>query len=139
MTGSPKWSPDGRFIAFDSRAEGRANIYMVRPDGGQLRRVNTGVSDSSMPIWSIDGKWLYFAGNVDGADRIFKVPVEGGGATQITKGEGTSPRVSSDGRRIYYTKSVREVEIWSVSTGGGDERRLSGLPRCRSSSAGPGH
>jgi Tol biopolymer transport system component len=126
-TGSPKWSPDGRLIAFDSRAEGRANIYVVRPDGGELRRVSTGVSDSSVPTWSIDGKWLYFAGNVDGAERIFKIPVEGGGATQITKGLGTRPVVSSDGGRIYY-KSPGKAEIWSVSTGGGDERRLSGMP-----------
>jgi Tol biopolymer transport system component len=128
MTGSPEWSPDGGFIAFDSRVEGRSNIYLVRPDGAQLRRVITGVSDSSIPIWSIDGKWLYFAGKVDGADRIFKIPVEGGEATRITKGEGTNPRVSSDGRRIYYTRWLREFEIWSVSTEGGDERRLPGLP-----------
>ena len=128
MTGSPEWSPDGRFIAFDSRAEGLANIYVVRPDGAQLRRVSTGVTDSSMPVWSIDGKWLYFMGNVDGADRIFKVPMEGGAATRITTGEGMTLRVSSDGRRIYYTRSLREVEIWSVSTGGGDERRVPGLP-----------
>jgi dipeptidyl aminopeptidase/acylaminoacyl peptidase len=128
LTGSPQWSPDGRLIAFDSRAEGRSNIYMVRADGGQLRRVNTGVSDSSTPIWSIDRKWFIFAATVGGAERIFKIPVEGGAATQITTGEGRNPRVSSDGRRIYYHR-LREVGIWSVSTGGGDERHLSGLPR----------
>ena len=124
--GSPKWSPDGRFIAFDSRAEGRSSVYVIRSDGAQLRRVSTGVSDSSMPTWSIDGKWFYFTGNIDGVDRIFKIPVEGGVATQIVTGLG--PRESSDGRRIYYTKSLRDVGIWSVSTGGGDERRLGGLP-----------
>jgi WD40-like Beta Propeller Repeat len=101
---------------------------MVRADGGQLRRVNTGVSDSSTPIWSIDRQWLIFAATVGGAERIFKIPVEGGAATQITTGEGRTPRVSSDGRRIYYHR-LREVGIWSVSTGGGDERRLPGLPR----------
>jgi Tol biopolymer transport system component len=36
--------------------------------------------------------------------------------------------VSSDGRRIYYTKSGGEAEIWSVSPEGGDERRVSGFP-----------
>jgi Tol biopolymer transport system component len=128
ITGSPEWSPDGRFIAFDSRAEGLSNIYVVRPDGAQLRRVNTGVRDSSMPIWSIDGKWLYFLGNVDGADRIFKMPVGGGEATRITKGEAMNPQASPDGRRIYYNKSFREFGIWSVSTEGGDERPLPGLP-----------
>ncbi len=128
VTGSPEWSPDGRFIAFDSRAEGLANIYVVRSDGAQPQRVSTGVTDSSMPVWSIDGKWLYFMGNVDGADRIFKVPMEGGAATRLTTGKGMYPQTSSDGRRIYYTRSLGEYEIWSVSTGGGDERRVPGLP-----------
>jgi Tol biopolymer transport system component len=81
-----------------------------------------------MPAWSIDGKWLYFVGNVDGVDRIFKVPVEGGTATRLTTGKGTIPQSSSDGRRIYYSRSLTELEIWSVPTGGGDEQRLSGMP-----------
>jgi len=51
--------------------------------------------------------------------------VEGGEATRITKGEGINHRVSSDGRRIYYT---RGREIWSVSTEGGDDQRLPELP-----------
>jgi eukaryotic-like serine/threonine-protein kinase len=128
LTGSPRWSPDGRFIAFDSRAEGRANIYVVRSDGGATRRVTTGVDDSSVPTWSIDGKWLYFAGKVDGVDRIFKVSVEGGTATRLTTGPGYIPQSSSDGLRIYYSRSHTELEIWSVPTGGGDERRLPGMP-----------
>lgn len=125
ITGSPKWSPDGRFIAFDSRAGGSSNIYVAPSEGGPLRRVTTGVNDCTLPEWSIDGRWLFFSGRGDGSDQIFKVPESGGQATQITRGGGSGPRASSDGTRIYYGG---DGGIWSVSTEGGNERRLSGVP-----------
>ena len=124
-TGSPEWSPDGRFIAFDSRVEGLAGIYVVPSEGGRPRRVATGVNDSSVPAWSIDGRWLYFAGRVERISEIFKVPMEGGAAIQLTTGGGWAPQPSADGTRIYY---IKDNEIYSVSTAGSDERRLSGLP-----------
>ncbi|HEX2444280.1 MAG TPA: winged helix-turn-helix domain-containing protein [Vicinamibacterales bacterium] len=125
-TGSPEWSPDGRFIAFDSREKGLSGVYVVPSEGGPHRRVATGVDDSSQPAWSIDGKWLYFGGRIKGAFQIFKVPVEGGAAIQLTsEGGGFAPQASADGARIYYTS---ERGIHSVSTAGGDERRLVGMP-----------
>ena len=71
-TGSSEWSPDGRFIAFDSRVEGLPGIYVVPSGGGPHRRVATGVDDSSVPSWSIDGRWLYFAGRVEESRRYSK-------------------------------------------------------------------
>jgi hypothetical protein len=128
-TGSPRWSPDGRLIAFDSHGADGSRIFVGRSDGGPVTPVATGVDDSTMPAWSIDGKWLYFGGRIEGAEQIFKVPVEGGKATQLTRGGGFGPIVAtSDGMRIYYTKMT---EICSVSTAGHDERCLSGLPVLR--------
>jgi Tol biopolymer transport system component/DNA-binding winged helix-turn-helix (wHTH) protein len=125
-TGSSEWSPDGRFIAFDSGVEGLSGIYVVPSEGGPPRRVATGVGDNHQPAWSIDGKWLYFDARIGGApdSQIFKVPVEGGRAIQLTKGGGWSPQPSADGTRIYYMK---DREMYSVSTAGRDERRVSGL------------
>jgi Tol biopolymer transport system component len=124
-SGSPEWSPDGRLVAFDSWLEGRSGIYVVPSGGGPHRRVATGVVESSVPAWSIDGRWIYFAGRVERITEIFKVPVEGGSAIQLTTGGGWAPQPSADGTRIYY---VKDDEIYSVSTAGRDERRVSGLP-----------
>ena len=59
-SGSPRWSPDGSWIAFDSRPGGNANIFVVRPDGGKPRRITTNSAENVVPSWSRDGKWIYF-------------------------------------------------------------------------------
>ena len=36
--GAPRWSPDGRYIAFDSQEAGQGDIYIVPAEGGPARR-----------------------------------------------------------------------------------------------------
>ncbi|MCU0634425.1 MAG: hypothetical protein MUE41_06095, partial [Gemmatimonadaceae bacterium] len=55
---SPRWSPDGRMIAFLSTRSGAPNVYLMAPDGGepvQLTDVKSGVSDYA---WSPDGRTI---------------------------------------------------------------------------------
>ena len=125
-TGSPAWSPDGRHIAFDSRASGDGALYVIGVEGGPPRRVETGLAESSQPAWSPDGKWLYFFATVEKTGQVFKVRTEGGAPIQITKNGGYRPRVSLDGRRVYYMRW--SGEIWSASVDGGDERPVAGMP-----------
>jgi dipeptidyl aminopeptidase/acylaminoacyl peptidase len=58
---SPRWSPDGGWIAFTStRAGDKSQLFAIRPDGGeavQLTRSETGVTDFA---WSPDGRRLAF-------------------------------------------------------------------------------
>lgn len=64
-TGSPQWSPDFRLIAFDSRGEGEANIYIVDRHGGALRKLPIDLHGNSLPRWSRDGIWIYFVNGDD--------------------------------------------------------------------------
>jgi len=44
--GGPAWSPDGRWIVFNSDRDGNSEIYIMRPDGsGQRRLTNHPASD----------------------------------------------------------------------------------------------
>jgi Tol biopolymer transport system component len=124
-TTTPTWSPDGQFIAFDSRAEGRSRIYVVPSAGGPLRRVITGIEDSSVPDWSTDGRWLFFCGD----SHVLKVPVEGGTAVPLTRGRVWPPVARVQDARVYYAK---DGGICSVTLAGADERCLAGFPRMRS-------
>lgn len=58
---SPRWSPDGRYIAFVSRRSGRANLFVMHADGGEawaLTRFEK--SDVTSPQWSRDGSQIAF-------------------------------------------------------------------------------
>jgi Tol biopolymer transport system component len=57
-TGTPRWSPDGKLIAFDSRANGVAQIYVIPAEGGEPRQVTTDAMGGQVPAWSRDGEWI---------------------------------------------------------------------------------
>jgi DNA-binding winged helix-turn-helix (wHTH) protein len=129
-TGTPRWSPDGRWIAFDSDGRfGRSAIYIVSANGGHVQAVVADESNNSVPSWSRDGKYIYFASNRGegwGADQLWKVPVEGGQPVQITRHGGFSAFESADGKTVYYAKHRFEnPEIWQVPANGGEEERVS--------------
>jgi eukaryotic-like serine/threonine-protein kinase len=123
--GSPDWSPDGRQIAFDARAEVNnddiRHIYVVNAEGGPPRRITTGASYDGMPSWSRDGRWIYFASNRSGSWQVWKVPVEGGEAVQLTKNGGFRACESPDGKFLYYAKFADTSGLWRIPVEGGEE------------------
>lgn len=50
----PAWSPDGQWIAFGSMREGSPNfdIYIMRADGTDLRRLTDHLDKDSYPVWT---------------------------------------------------------------------------------------
>jgi hypothetical protein len=64
---TPRWSPDGRRIAFvscpgDSIEPGGCNLMLMRPDGTQRTIVRRHAGNFLLqPVWSPDSRWLAFA------------------------------------------------------------------------------
>ncbi len=48
----PTWSPDGQWIAFHSDRDGDLDIYIVRPNGSDLRQLTDNDDNDSQPSWS---------------------------------------------------------------------------------------
>ncbi|MGP8235552.1 MAG: TolB family protein [Limisphaerales bacterium] len=57
----PVWSPRGDLIAFCSLRGGDFDIYTVRPDGTEVRKLTDSHSNDAHPIWSPDGNWIVFS------------------------------------------------------------------------------
>ena len=112
LTGTPRWSPDGMNIAFDTRPEGQADIYVVSSNGGAPRPVTRAASEDVVPSWSRDGEWIYFASNRSGAWQVWRVPPAGGTEEQVTKLGGFAAFESSDGRHLYYAKGRSTAGLW---------------------------
>jgi dipeptidyl aminopeptidase/acylaminoacyl peptidase len=58
----PRWSPDGKRIAFISSRSGKAQVHLISPDGGEAAVICTKIEPASPPVWSPDGRHIAFVG-----------------------------------------------------------------------------
>jgi Tol biopolymer transport system component len=121
---TPRWSPDSKRIAFDSNAAGEYDVYVVDADGGKPKRMTTDPANDGNPSWSPDGQWIYFDSARAGEQQVWKMPANGGEAVQVTKDGGYAPRVSPDGKFLYYTKTLSSTSLWKVPTEGGEASKV---------------
>ncbi len=60
----PRWSPDGRTIAFTSTRSGSPQIWTIAPDGGEAVQVTRMSTGASGPVWCPKGQKIAFVSNV---------------------------------------------------------------------------
>jgi Tol biopolymer transport system component len=108
---NPTWSPDGTRIAFSRGTLGGTDIYSMRADGTDLRRLTSDPLPDITPAWSPDGTKIAFARAEDDAQReaanIFVVNADGSGERNLTNDNGwsVSPTWSPDGTRIAFSRN----------------------------------
>jgi dipeptidyl aminopeptidase/acylaminoacyl peptidase len=70
----PRWSPDGKWIAFESNRGGSYQVYLTSPDGGEAKQLTNISSEASQAVWSPDGKYLAFVSAVfpEFSDKPYK-------------------------------------------------------------------
>src|SRR5205085_673890 len=76
---SPKFSPDGRWLAYESDTSGRNEVY-VQPYP-KVERLPVSTSGGNGPVWRRDGKELYFMGTDAGVPKMMAVSVTPEGAS----------------------------------------------------------
>ena len=101
---NPAWSPDGERIAFESTQDGKLSIFVVRRDGGELRRLTSPEFTSEQPTWSPDGKHIVFSTDIEGQRKLFLMSPDGTNAKAIPgTALGFYATFSSDGQWILFS------------------------------------
>jgi dipeptidyl aminopeptidase/acylaminoacyl peptidase len=60
----PRWSPDGKRLAFLSSRDGEQQVYWITLDGGDANRLTSLSGGADNELWSPDGKWIAFVSSV---------------------------------------------------------------------------
>ena len=120
--GTPRWSPDGLWIAFDSTTGGPTAVWVISSMGGVPRAVVKDQFENSVPSWSRDGKWIYFGSPRSGKDQVWKVPAQGGSPVQVTRSGGFAALESVDGATLYFARSRYDnPALYRMPSAGGSE------------------
>ncbi|HQO10712.1 MAG TPA: hypothetical protein PLK90_11040, partial [Clostridiales bacterium] len=81
---NPDYSPDGRYIAFNSDRDGSYAVYIIPANGGVAKRVVTG--DYSVVDWFADSENLLLTKHVQfTGSKMFKINIKGYGLTDLNK------------------------------------------------------
>jgi tricorn protease len=129
----PKFSPDGKWLAFTGQYDGNFNVYVMSSEGGQPKQLTfyqgqaQQVSDRMGVLnevigWTPDGKSVVFLSRRDASNgwikRPYTVSVDGGLAEPMVPDEGGLLSFSADGTKIAYNRIFRNFRQWKRYTGG---------------------
>jgi Tol biopolymer transport system component/DNA-binding winged helix-turn-helix (wHTH) protein len=124
---SPRVTPDGRYIIFNSTRTGQSlSVWRMDADGNNQRQLSDGEGDAS-PAVSPDGRWVYYtAFNSSRPSSLRKVSIEGGDSVNVpVRYFFDRPAISPDGKLIaYYYRKDRTVGIAITSVESGEPLKL---------------
>jgi len=124
----PRFSPDGKRIAFTSDRGGGDNIWIMNVDGTDKRQLTKeDFRLLNQPSWSPDGRFIvakkhFTTGRSLGTGEVWLYHVSGGGGVQLVKRaseqlqkELGEPIYAPDGKAIYYTRNVTPGPIFEYA------------------------
>lgn len=116
------WSTDNEWISFVSDRDGNEEVYLMRTNGKDLKRITNDKGSDIHPHFSPDGKQLLFSSTRgNGTLDIYKYVIKTGALERITytKEDELFARYSPDMKKIVYSKmgeKTDDVFVLNVTT-----------------------
>jgi tricorn protease len=130
----PKFSPDGKLIAFTGQYEGNTEVFVIPSTGGTPRRLTYTATltrddagdrmgpNNIVMDWTPDGKNIVYRSRRytfnDFTGQLFMVPVEGGMSKEIPLTNSGFCSFSPDGKKLAFNWVFREFRTWKYYVGG---------------------
>ena len=140
---SPRYSPDGRTIAFLTRdgklpRTGNESLAIIPRTGGTLTRLTPMDLNPGSILWSADGASILFTATVGVEGRFYAVSTKGGAPRALLTGAVTvgSPMLASRAPTLVYARQdprspaevyAQSVDVASLPAAGAEARRLTTL------------
>ena len=134
---APRFSPDGRRIAYGARAPGRddSDVWVTDLEAGTTRRVSTEGRDNNDPSWSPDGRSLTYSSYAGPYAKRLVVRSADGGPPRLLPGDPKNYDVwpsdwSRDGGAVLYTRAglAAAFDVWVQPVDGGAARPYLATP-----------
>ncbi|NOT64077.1 MAG: hypothetical protein HOP19_28010 [Acidobacteria bacterium] len=96
---NPYWSPVGERIVFARKADNNYDVYTIKPDGTDLRRLTNSLSNDAHAVWTDDGRHiLYNSGQPGWKDEAahYDNTFQPYGVIMMMKADGTEKRQLTD-------------------------------------------
>ena len=121
----PRFSPDGKQLAFVSDRGGSQELWLADADGGNPKQLTSlGAYIMGYPRWSPSGQQIAFHARVQDTFQIYVLDVAGGIPRQLTNEarDTTAPSWSDDGKTLYVGKMIPgRWLVYKVPAQGGSE------------------
>jgi hypothetical protein len=125
---TPRFSPDGRRVAYGAFGEGRStsDVWITDVDGGATMRLTNDDADNNDPQWSPDGRTIAYSVKVGGGKNVAEQSAAGGGARILATRPGTQWPTDwfHDGSALLITKEAEhhQYDILVQPADGADAR-----------------
>lgn len=118
---SPRFSVDGKTVAFSGNYDGDSDLYTISTGGGLPFRVTHHPGGDRFSDWTADGRLVFSTSAFSGQRRapgMFTVPSTGGLPTQVPIPYGLNGTIHQDGKMLAYTPNARDGRNWKRYVGG---------------------
>ena len=102
----PRFSPDGKWIAFSSDRNGNLDVFIIPAAGGTPKQLTSHSGDDTVLGWSADSRSVLFSANrgEDFMPQLYLASIDGGMQWKAGTDMGVQASYSPDGKRIAYNQ-----------------------------------